>query len=177
MKFSPFLILVLIGFSHYANAQTWVASSSSVSFSIKMLGSNVKGNFKGLKPNVQFQNDEPLNLSATVLTNTLDTDNSLRDKHLKEKEDFFQVDKFPFLSMSSTQITKINATQYQGTFKITIKAITKVVKIPINFTKKEDKGMLMSEFTINRNDWNFGGSTMGMSDNVKVKIILNLDKK
>ena len=177
MKFWSFLSIVLILFSNYTKAQTWVASSSHVSFSIKMLGSNVKGDFKGLKPNIQFQNDEPLNLSATVSTSTLDTDNSLRDKHLKEKEDFFQIDKFPSLAMSSTQITKISNSQYQGTFKITIKAITKVIKIPISFTKTDNKGMLMSEFTINRNDWNFGGSTMGMSDNVKVKIILNLDKK
>ncbi len=177
MKLRPFLTLVLISFSQYVYAQTWVATSSTVSFSIKMLGSNIKGTIKGLKPNVQFQNDEPLNLLASVMTNTLDTDNSLRDRHLKEKEDFFQVDTYPLISMASTQITKINASQYVGTFKITIKAITKVVKIPISFTKTDNKGILMSEFTINRNDWNFGGSTMGMSDNVKVKILLNLDKK
>ena len=177
MKVNPFLILVLITFSSKMYAQAWVATSSNVSFSIKMLGSNVKGNFKGLKPNFQFQNDEPLSLSATVIASTLDTDNSLRNKHLKEKEDFFQIDKFPFVSMASTQITKIGANQYQGTFKITIKAITKSVKIPISFTKTDDKGILMSEFTINRNDWNFGGSTMGMGDNVKVKILINLDKK
>jgi hypothetical protein len=34
-----------------------------------------------------------------------------KELHLKEKEDFFQALKYPFLSMASTQITKINATQ------------------------------------------------------------------
>lgn len=176
MKFSPFLILVLIGFSHYANAQTWVASSSSVSFSIKMLGSNVKGNFKGLKPNVQFQNDEPLNLSATVLTNTLDTDNSLRDKHLKEKEEFFQPDIFPAIGMSSVSVQKNGENSYLGVFKITIKNTSKNVKVPFTFKEENGKGVLKSNFEINRQDWNFGGNTPGMSDNVKVSIVLNLTK-
>jgi polyisoprenoid-binding protein YceI len=177
MKVIKILGIMLLFLTQKLVAQSWTASSGSVSFGIKMLGNTVNGNFSGLKPTIQFQNDEPVSLSATVQTNTIDTDNSLRDKHLKEKEDFFQVEKYPILTMTSTQISKINETQYLGTFKITIKTVTKLVKVPISLNKTNDQGVMKSEFIINRKDWNFGGSTMGMSDNVKVKISLNLAKK
>ena len=36
---------------------------------------------------------------------------------------------------------------------------------------------LGTNFTLNRKNWNFGGSTPGMSDNVNVSILVNLEKK
>lgn len=159
-----------------ANAQNWVPSSGNVSFKIKMLGLNVDGTLKGMKANVKFVNNEPTALSASIDSKTVNTANNLRDKHLKEKDEFFQPDLFPNISMSSTSIQKVSDGKYIGTFKLTIKNISKNIKIPFTFIEENNKSSLKSDFTINRKDWDFGGDTAGMSDTVKIGITLNMLK-
>ena len=157
-------------------AQTWVPSTSSVTFKIKMMGVGVDGSLKGMRANLKFANNEPVSLSATVDSKTINTSNSLRDKHLSEKEEFFQPAIYPNVAMSSVSIEKISEGKYTGVFKLTIKSISKNIKIPITFTEENNKAQLKSSFTINRNDWKFGGNTPGMSDNVTISIVLNLTK-
>ena len=157
-------------------AQTWLPSTSSVTFKTKMLGVGVDGTLKGMRTNLKFANGEPVSLSATVDSKTVNTSNSLRDKHLSEKEEFFQPTIYPNISMNSVSIEKISEGKYSGVFKLTIKSVTKNVKIPFTFTEENNKAQLKSSFSINRNDWGFGGSTPGMSDNVKISILLNLTK-
>jgi polyisoprenoid-binding protein YceI len=171
-----YLIGILWIMVNFANAQNWTPSSSNVSFKIKMLGLNVEGTLKGMKANVKFVNNEPTALSASIDSKTVNTANNLRDKHLKEKEEFFQPDLFPIISMNSTSIQKVSDGKYTGTFKLTIKNITKNIKIPFTFIEENNKASLKSDFTINRKDWNFGGDTAGMSDNVKIAITLNMIK-
>jgi len=158
-------------------AQGWASTTGKVGFKIKMFGVNVDGTFKGLKTNFKFEGNEPQSLSATIDTKTVNTENSLRDKHLTEKEDFFQPELFPTISMTSVSIQKGSGSEYVGVFKITIKGISKNLKIPFTFTNDENKGVLKTNFTLNRENWNFGGSTPGMSDNVNVSILVNLEKK
>jgi polyisoprenoid-binding protein YceI len=129
-----------------------------------------------MRTNMKFSNNEPISLSATIDTKTINTSNSLRDKHLVEKEEFFQPELFPTIVMSSVSIQKNDMNNYVGIFKITIKNISKNVKIPFTFKDENGKGVLKSNFEINRQDWKFGGNTPGMSDNVKVSILLNLVK-
>lgn len=169
------LLILLLCYSK-CYAQNYEPTTSQVAFKAKMLGITVEGNFKGVKTNLIFQNNEPVQLSATVDANTVNTANSLRDKHLKEKEDFFQPNIYPRLSMGSVSIQKVAENKYIGVFKLTIKTVTKQIKIPFNFTAENTKAILKTNFEINRDDWNIGGNTMGMSKNVKIEIILNLIK-
>lgn len=174
MKNYFFTLLFFI--SNTILAQNWSPTTSSVNFKIKMLGVNVDGTLKGMKTNLKFSNNEPLSLTATIDTKTINTSNSLRDKHLKEKEEFFQPDIFPAIGMSSVSVQKNGENSYFGVFKITIKNTSKNVKVPFTFKEENGKGVLKSNFEINRQDWNFGGNTPGMSDNVKISIVLNLTK-
>ncbi|MCP9770190.1 YceI family protein [Lacihabitans sp. LS3-19] len=157
-------------------AQTWLPSTSSVTFKTKMLGVSVDGSLKGMRTSLKFANNEPISLSATVDSKSVNTSNSLRDKHLSEKEEFFQPDIYPNIAMSSISIEKVSEGKYTGVFKLTIKSVTKNVKIPFTFTEENNKAQLKSSFSIDRNDWGFGGNTPGMSDNVKISILLNLTK-
>jgi polyisoprenoid-binding protein YceI len=171
-----YFLALLLFVSNSILAQNWTPTTSAVTFKIKMLGVNVDGTLKGMKTNLKFNNNEPVSLSATIDSKTINTSNSLRDKHLKEKEEFFQPDIFPTIGMSSVSILKNGENNYLGVFKITIKNTSKNVKIPFTFKEENGKGVLKSNFEINRQEWNFGGSTPGMSDNVKVSIVLNLTK-
>lgn len=167
------LILVCISIS--INAQDWKPSTGSVKFSLKMLGVSVVGNLGGIAANLSFNNNEPNYVYATVKTATVDTDNSLRDSHLKEKPEFFEPAKYPTIAMRSKSITK-NGNAYTGVFDVTIKNITKSVNVPFTFTSSGNDGVFKGAFTIDRTDWKFGGNTLGMGDDVKVEILLNVKK-
>ena len=78
--------------------------------------------------------------------------------------------------MSSVSIQKTADGKYTGVFKVTIKNVSKNLKIPFTFNEDNGKGLLKADFTLNRQDFKFGGDTPGMSDNVKVSILLNLAK-
>lgn len=169
-------LLVIFLFNLVSFGQDWKPIDGKVNFTIKMLGANVEGKFGNLKPSVRFNGNAPSYISATVDAATLDTDNGLRNKHLKEKEEFFQVDKYPTLSLISTQISEVSEGKYQGTFRLTIKDATKIIKVPFTFTQSGNQGVLKSDFVINRKSWNFGGNTLGMADNVKISLLLNVVK-
>jgi polyisoprenoid-binding protein YceI len=171
-----FLLFALFAFN-VSFAQKWTPTTGTAKFSLKMLGLGVDGNFKGLKANIDFNPENPANSSifASVDASTVSTDNSLRDTHMREKPEFFEVAKYPTLSLKSTSITK-SGSSYIGTFNFTIKNVTKPVKIPFIFTQTGDKGTFVANFEINRKDWNFGGNTMGMSDKVKISLSLNVQQ-
>src|SRR5450432_270340 len=82
---------------------------SSVQFKIRNLGFNVNGSFSGLDGNIQF---DPNNLAASnfdvsVDANTINTDNNMRDNHLR-KDTYFDVKNYPRIRFVSTKITTSN---------------------------------------------------------------------
>jgi polyisoprenoid-binding protein YceI len=172
-----FIVLAFILIGGNILAQKWMPQTSSVKFRTSMLGIGVDGSFSGLKAMVDFNPENPTNASivGTVDAKTVFTDNKMRDTHLKEKSEFFEPEKYPVLTLKSTSITKTND-GYLGMFNLTIKNVTKVVKIPFKFTQTDNKGVFSAKFEINRKDWNFGGNSFGMSDKVMIMLSLNVQK-
>mgnify|MGYP001810493397 CR=1 FL=1 len=159
-------------------SQTWQPVSSLIGFHLKMLGVTVEGSFGELSATLKF-NPEALNTSsiaATVNAATIDTDNSLRNRHLREKEDFFEVAKYPKIAMKSTKFEK-SANGYIGYFEMTIKSVTKTVKVPFTFSVTNNKATFDGKFMINRRDWAIGGNTFGMSNDVSIHLTVNAISK
>lgn len=168
------IFLLLVNLSLGVNAQNWKPTNANVSFKLKMLGSTVEGKIKGFSGTLKFDanNLASSSLSASVDATTIDTDNSLRNRHLKEKEDFFNVAKYPLLKMKTTKIEK-DGNNFLGYFDLTIKETTKSVKIPFTFKQEGNNATFQGSSVINRRDWSVGGGTWGMSDNVTFTIIIN----
>ncbi|MEO6687418.1 MAG: YceI family protein [Dyadobacter sp.] len=169
------LLTVCILASNMVKAQTWNVQSANISFQASMFGANVDGTFKGFKGTVVF---DPLHPESAIISGSVDaaslfTDNNLRDRHLKEKDQFFEVAKYPRVSMKSTHIEK-TASGYVGTFDLTLKTVTKNISIPFTFLKTGSNANMKGVSEINRKDWKFGGNTLGMSDKVKLNFELNL---
>ncbi|TAE13104.1 MAG: YceI family protein [Bacteroidetes bacterium] len=165
-----FLFIALFVFGQASFAQTaWDVKTYSVGFVIKNAGFNVDGSFKGLTYTLKFDeggaNDV---INASVDASTINTNNNARDKHLR-KSDYFDVEKYPKISLKSVSFTKVSAGKYKGTFKLTIKATTKTVEIPFTF----DKGTFVGELTINRLDYGVGESSWVLSNDVKIKVKIN----
>jgi polyisoprenoid-binding protein YceI len=178
MIFFRILILFLCFTSLQTSfAQTWKPVSTSFSFTTKMLGIKVEGKFKGFQGNIIFNpaDLENASISGTVEASTIDTDNNLRNTHLKEKNEFFEVVKFPKIKMSSTKIEK-SGNGYVGTFNLTIKTVTKSLKIPFTADISNEKLVMKGTTTLNRKDWKIGGNTMGMSSDVTINLNINASK-
>lgn len=176
------LKLILVSFlftSQYATAQDWKPTTAAVTFKIKhALGAYADGKFGGLAATVNFDTDNlsSSSISASVKTETFDTDNGIRDKELKSDE-YFDVAKYPKITMQSTAITKgSGANEYVGVFNLTIKNKTKSIKIPFTFTENGSTGTFKGQFTIDRTEFGVGEKSRLLSNDAKISIKLNVKK-
>ncbi len=169
------LLLVALAASSLSYGQSWTPTAARTAFTAKMFGVKVVGTFKGFKGNVKFDpnNLAQSSISGSVDAATVDTDNSLRDGHLREKEDFFQVAKYPRVTLKSTKIEK-SGSGYVGTFDLMLRNVTKSLTIPFTFTQSGTTAVLEGTGKMDRTDWDFGGNTLGMSDDVKLDLKVNL---
>jgi polyisoprenoid-binding protein YceI len=170
-------LLLIVGLINSMSAQNWKPTTASVSFKIKQFGIVVKGTFKGFIGTIKFDPDDLANSSlvASVDATTLDTDNGLRNSHLKDKEEYFNVEKYPTLKMKTTKIIKEGG-NFIGYFDLTIKDKTKNVKIPLLFTPELETATFQGSTIINRRDWGVGGRSFGMSNDVTFTIVVNTVK-
>ncbi len=138
----------------------------------------VEGSFGKFQGKLQFDPAAPqvASIMGSVETQTIETGNSLRNKHLREKESFFEAAKYPKISIASKKIEKVGQ-NYAGVFDITIKNVTKSVRIPFNVNIINNEATFESNFTINRKDWALGGSTIGMANEVQLLIKIHCQKK
>lgn len=169
------LLLVLVSF---AQTQQWVIVSSNITFKIKNAGFTVDGKFGGVTGSIQFDAAKTSGnkIEASIDANTIDTDNSTRNGHLK-KEEYFFVDKFPKISMSAATITKEPNGQFKGLFTLTIKGISKIVPVLFSVIEKDGKATFTGSFTINRLDYTVGSSSFILSDNVTISLDVTCVKK
>ena len=170
------LFSFLVLFSLQATAQNFVPvdDGSSVHFTIKNFGFNTGGDFKGLQGKIFFNPSFPTTATFTVNISsaTINTDNETRDKDLRE-ELYFDVEKFPEISLVSTKIDKTNKTEdgfYFFTGNLTIKGITKPVSFPFKAEKGLNGYLFTGEFVINRLDFGVGEKSSVLSQ----KVIVNL---
>jgi len=170
-----YLLFVLVGFTQ--NRQ-WVIASSDITFKIKNAGFTVNGKFGNATGSIQFDASKTSGnkIEASIDANTINTDNATRDGHLK-KEEYFSVDKFPKISMSTTTITKEANGQFKGLFTLTIKGISKIVPVLFMVTEQEGIAKFTGSFTINRLDYTVGSSSFILSDNVTINIDVTCVKK
>jgi polyisoprenoid-binding protein YceI len=170
-----FICVALIGM---AQNQQLTIVSSNITFKIKNAGFTVNGKFGNTTGSIQFDATKPSGnkIEASIEANTINTDNSTRDGHLK-KEEYFSVDKFPKISMSATTITKEIDGKFKGLFTLTIKGISKIVPVLFSFTEQEGKAKFTGSFTINRLDYKVGSSSFLLSDDATVNIDVTCVKK
>jgi polyisoprenoid-binding protein YceI len=121
---------------------------------------NVKGVFKDFSASVTTTggNFVTSEIEFTLITASVDTGAHDRDNHLRSA-DFFHVEKYPRLSFSGKKTEKVESNNYVLTGDLTIKDITKPVKLNVEFAgvMKDPWGNEKAGYTltgkINRKDW------------------------
>jgi len=169
-------------------AQIWVSVSfaqeykpvdegSAVAFEIKNLGFNTKGSFKGLDGRIVF---DPNDLSkssfdVTVDAATVNTDNEMRDNHLR-KESYFDVENYPKIRFISTSCSGPDKNgHYTLSGKLTIKKTTKEMNVSFLATRLRDDYIFKGDFQINRKDYEVGGSST-IANNLNVSVTVRAKK-
>lgn len=189
MKRTISIIAATLGLVISAFGQTtWLVDNahSSVKFTVSHLViSEVEGNFKVYYGNLESQPDfSNARVGFSVDVNSIDTDNEMRDKHLKS-DDFFNAEKFPTMTFKSNAWKKVDEKNYILEGDLTIRDVTKRVAFAVVYggTIKDGYGNTKAGFkgttSINRFDyglkWNAlteaGGATVGKD----VTITLNLE--
>lgn len=149
----PALIAIVISTSAFTvvnNATSWSVKADA--YSVKFTSSKMEGSFKGLKSELFFDENNlaASKLSASIDANTVNTGNGMRNKHAKQGLDAktFQTVKFV-----SSAITK-TANGYEAAGNLTIKDVTKQIKIPFTFTKNAEGGVFAGTFSVKPAEYN-----------------------
>lgn len=119
----------------------------------------VRGSFKEIEGTIVIDAQSPENSKArlTMKSASITTGQEQRDTHLRSG-DFFDVEKYPEVTFTSTSITG-SGDKFECTGDLTIKDVTKSVTVDLEFTgsAKDPFGNLRAGFEggteISRKDW------------------------
>jgi len=169
------LIILLVATSTLAFAQTkQTVTKSSVTYQIKNMGFATTGKFGGLEASILFDKAHlaTSSIEASVAVKTVDSQDDLRDEHLR-KEDFFDADHYPKILLKSVSFKQKGGNNFIGEFDLTIKGKTKRVELPFSFTQKGNIGIFVGSFKLNRLDFGVGGNSMVLSN--EATVFLNVE--
>ena len=159
---------------------------SNVKFTVThLVVSEVEGSFKifdgSLKATKADYSDAKINFTVDV--NSVNTDNDMRDKHLKS-EDFFAADKFPAMKFESTSFTPAGGSKYKLAGNLTIKDVTKPVVFDVNYggtanAMGKTKAGFKAKTSINRFDynlkWDKATEAGGLVVSKDVELVVNVE--
>jgi polyisoprenoid-binding protein YceI len=169
-------ILLFIGTVSFAQTRHTVIKSA-VTYQIKNLGINTSGKLGGLTANIAFDKASlaTSSIEASVDVTTIDSDNAMRDNHLKA-EDYFDAEHHPKILMKSVSFKPKGGNNFTGLFNITIKGKTKPVEVPFTYTESPGAALFKGSFKINRHDFGVGGKSMVLADEAVVELTVETSK-
>lgn len=142
---------------------TWKVDKNhaEIGFSVVHLGvSRTKGRFKDFDVTFQVDGDkqEKSSVEAVIQVDSIDTGNTSRDNHLKNK-DFFDAPTYPTITFKSTAVKKSRGGEYICYGNLTMHGVTKPISLKFKPTPpiKGPGGKLRSGFStkiaIDRRDY------------------------
>lgn len=163
---------------------------TKVEFTVQHLViTEVTGNFKIFDGSVSSPSEDfsGSDISFSVEIASINTDNEMRDNHLKS-DDFFNAEKFPKMTFQSTSFKKLEGKNYELAGNLTIRDITKPVVFVVTYNgiANDPWGNTKAGFKlsgkINRFDYNLkwntvndtGGAVVG--ETVEITANIELDK-
>jgi polyisoprenoid-binding protein YceI len=164
--------------SPQAGAATYTVDTvhSTAIFRVKHMNTSYSyGRFNDITGQFAFDDQDPAQgrFDLHVKTDSIDTGNAARDKHLKGP-DFFNVVQYPSMSFKSTSVTKEGDDAYKVVGDLTLHGVTKPITIKVTRTGsgKDMKGRPVAgfetHFSIKRTDYKMGNMTGPVGDEVTV---------
>jgi polyisoprenoid-binding protein YceI len=156
-------------------------AKSKLEFTFNQAGAQSKGRFTRYEVNLTAPGGDPAagKLDVAIDINSLDTDDDERDGILRGEE-LFDVKKFPTARYTAEKLTK-TATGFEAHGKLTIRNVTRDLKVPLTFKPGAGGAQLSGKTSIKRLDFGVGQgewkSTEWVDDQVNVILDLHLVAK
>lgn len=174
-------------YSGESGAYSFDKAHSFIGFKVKHLGLiEVPGFFRDFTGEVNFDSKDVSKSSVNfkAMTTSIDTGVAPRDRHLRTA-DFFEVEKFPELTFTSTKVEK-KGKGWIVTGDLTMKGVTKSVAIPFEIAgwlqgneRSGPKMGITGETMLNRRDYgvNYGNTLPGGVAQIgdEVKVVLQIE--
>ncbi|MDO9000252.1 MAG: YceI family protein [Bacteroidota bacterium] len=161
---------------------------SSVAFSVKHIVTDTRGTINIDSGNVNLDNANGPKIFIRLDMTSLNTQNSYRDGHLKDKSEFFDVTKNKKAMFEATTVEKISEPgkySYLAKGKLTLKGVAKDIELRFNYIglssqewegKKVDVAGFEGETIIKRTDFGVGEGG-GVGEDVKIEITLEASQE
>lgn len=181
--FFPLLALALFSWKTFP-ADTWSFDEfhARLRFSVSHLSlADVEGSFKIKESTITSNGKDFTDASVTLIADaaSIDTDNEMRDKHLKTPE-YLDTGKYPTITFKSTSFKK-EEDHYLVTGPLTLHGITKTVtltaigKLGENPMNKAPMAGFKVTGTINRKDFGVCTSTPAAMLGDEIHIVANVE--
>lgn len=161
---------------------------SNLNFQITHFFTPVNGKFQKYTSEIYFSPDnlEESSINVEVMVGSVDTNNEKRDGHL-QSDDFFNAKKYPKMTFKSNKITSEGDNKYIAHGQLTIKDVTKDVKLPFTLLGVRDHPMkentkvagIKGNLKIDRTTYDVGvgdwAATAVVGDEVDISFALELN--
>jgi len=151
---------------------------SLLRFTFTQAGASNTGRFNKFTTDFLFAADNlpASKLDVTVDVGALDTGDTERDDTLKGA-DLFDVAKYPKAHFLATKLTVSGTSKYDAAGKLTIRNVTKDLKVPLVLQTKTEQGKtvgyLTGRVTIRRNDFGVGQGDWKATDQVADEVTIS----
>ena len=172
-----FICVFCWAFSAQAQALTFKPNDSKVGFVIKNAGIGVDGSLQFADCQAFFDTKKLSKsfFKVRVSVATINTQNNLRDQHLRSA-DYFDVANFSDISFESSKIQK-DKQKWKVVGKLNLKGVVKEIEIPFELKEKDQELTFEGNLQIDRLDYGIGASSWILSDHVSIKIVAVFQKK
>jgi polyisoprenoid-binding protein YceI len=152
-------------------------ANAKIMFSVKGPFGTVHGSFSGLKATIQFSEKDLAgsSLSTSIEAKTVSTGISMRNRDLRNEEEWLNTGKYPMISFKSKKIEKTSA-GYKVLGDLTLKTTTKPIEIPFTFTSSGVGAVFKGQFTLNREDYKLGNKGGSVGDIVTISLEVPVKK-
>lgn len=170
------LSLAIIGVAFTTSAFTFVAQSnwkvSEENYSVKFTSKKVDGIFKGLKADINFDENNLGNskILATIDATSVNTGNGLRNKHARQG---LGADEYPTIKFESVSIAH-SGNGYVAVGKLTLKDVTKQINLPFTFKANGDGGTFSGSFSVKPKEYHV--EKMGTPEEITVELNVPVKK-
>lgn len=149
------------------------ADKAKITFTVDGPFGEVHGSFSGLSSDFQFDEKDlsKSSINASIDASTVNSGVGLRNRHLRNEEQWLNVEKYPRIHFKSTKIEKTSA-GFSATGTLTLKDVSKPIVIPFTFSSSGNSGVFKGRFSIKRQDYKLGkpGGSVGETIQIIIEV-------
>ena len=132
-------------------------SASQISFTYQQMGSRMYGTFGKFEATLDFDTDDLGKAQTSLHIDLASIDAGSEDANTElVKPAWFDTAKFPVAVFESSQFTRVSANHYLIAGRLTLKGITRDVKVPVELKPDSDIGIFDGELLLDRDRFGLG---------------------